>query len=136
MLHPILLACGRADSARLGLGLSLMLGLVLTASALGATGPTSTLYLTSYGEFGGGTVCGLDLVQGINVSSYSNGNAVDICIAAAGDIRTMGYSSGDSGSRFNLAGGPLIGGPYTNTISGSQLHDGTSDGIHNYSVDY
>jgi len=100
-----------------------------------AVGPTSTLYVMNYGEFG--TSVGLDLFQGASETSYPTGNGVDICIAVAGgDVRTMGYSGGDSGSKFNPAGGPLVGGPYTNTIANSQLHDGTSDGNFNYSVNY
>lgn len=109
---------------------------ILTGSAL-AVGPTSTLYVMNYGEFGGGTLVGLDLFQGASETSFPTSHGVDICIGVAGgDVRTMGYSGGDSGSRFNLAGGPLSGGPYTNTIANSQLHDGTSDGAYNYSVNY
>jgi len=118
----------------------LWLFLVLMACASDpalAVGPTSTLYVMNYGEFGGGTVVGLDLFQGATETSYPTVNPVDISIAVAGgDVRTMGYSGGDSGSRFNLAGGPLSGGPYLNTIQNSQLHDGTSDGLYNYSVNY
>lgn len=114
-----------------------MLTALVPASALAAIGPTSTLYVMNYGEFSGGTVVGLDLFQGANELSFPTGNAVDICIGVAGgDVRTMGYSGGDSGSRFNLAGSPLSGGPYANTIPNSQLHDGTSDGAFNYSVNY
>jgi len=102
-----------------------------------AAGPTSTLYVMNYGEFGGGTVVGLDLFQGLSFSSYPTGNGVDICIGVAGgDVRTMGYSGGDSGGRFSLAGASMSGGPYSNGVGGSQLHDGTSDGSYNYSVDY
>ena len=107
--------------------------LLLACSALGATGPTSTLYLVNYAEFSNGT--GLDLIQGLTESSFPTGNQVDTCIAAFGDIRTFGYSPNDVGGRFNLAGGPLTGGPYTNTYGG-QLHDGTSDGSYNYTVDF
>jgi hypothetical protein len=113
-----------------------LLGVVfgaLSGSLAWAAGPTSTLYLVNYAEFGGST--GLDLIQGLSESSYVSGNSVDTCIAAAGDIRTFGYSTALSGSRFNLAGGPLSGGPYTNNYGG-QLHDGTSDGLYNYTVDY
>jgi hypothetical protein len=111
------------------------IGLLLSGSAL-ASGPTSTLYVMNYGEFGGGAVSGLDLVQGSNENSFATGNSVDTTIAAAGDIRTFGYSQNLTGSRFNLAGSPLPGGPYTNLIANSQCHDGTSDGLHNYTVDY
>ena len=125
----------RILSARIVLTLIAVLAL-WSHPALAAIGPTSTLYITNYGEFSSGTICGLDLVQGVTINSYPTGNSVDICIAAAGDIRTMGYSGGDSGSRFALTGSPLPGGPFTNTLTGSQLHDGTSDGVYNYSVDY
>lgn len=109
----------------------------LSAAALAAGGPTSTLYVLNYGEFAGGSSVGLDLFQGLSESSYPTGNQVDICIGiAGGDVRTMGYGSGDSGSRFGLGGSPLVGGPYANTIQNSQLHDGTSDGFYNYSVNY
>lgn len=102
-----------------------------------AVGPVSTLYVMNYGEFGGGLLCGLDLFQGLSETSYPTSNLEDICIGVAGgDVRTMGYSGSDAGSRFNLAGGPISGGPYLNTMPGSQLHDGTSDGLYNYSVDY
>jgi MYXO-CTERM domain-containing protein len=105
------------------------------ASLAAAVGPTSTLYVMNYGQFGSSV--GLDLFQGASFSSFPTGNNVDICIGVAGgDVRTMGYSGLDAGSRFNLTGAPLAGGPYTNTTTGSQLHDGTSDGSFNYSVDY
>jgi hypothetical protein len=89
----------------------------------------------NFGEYG--SVQGLDLFQGLSESSYPSGNFVDTCIGVAGgDVRTMGYTDTYSGSRFNLAGGPLPGGPYLNSIASSQLHDGTSDGLYNYSVNY
>lgn len=107
-----------------------------TGSKTLAIGPTSTLYITNYGEFGGGSVTGLDLIQGAGVSSYPTSDPLGIDIAVYSDVRTMGYSNTDTGSRYDLAGNPLVGGPYTNTIVNSQLHDGTSDGNHNYSVNY
>ncbi len=105
------------------------------SSARAATGPTSMLYLMNFGEFSGGTVMGLDMIQGNTVNSVPTGNFVDTCIAASGDIRTYGYAPGQAGSRFDLAGNPLAGGPYLNS-DGNQMHDGTSDGFYNYSVDY
>jgi len=106
------------------------------ASRVVAVGPTSTLYVTNYGEFSGGTVTGLDLIQGAGVSSYPANDLLGINIAVYGDVRTHGYSTNDTGSRYDLAANPLVGGPYTNTIAGSQLHDGTSDGNYNYSVNF
>lgn len=113
-----------------------LVSLVALASALAlAVGPTGTLYAMNYGEFAAGAEVGLDRIQGASFASSSTGNSLDICIAAYGDVRTTGYSQTFSGSRFDLSGNPLAGGPYMNT-SWDQLHDGTSDGKYNYSVDY
>ena len=106
------------------------------ASQTLAVGPTSTLYVTNYGEFSGGTVTGLDLIQGAGVTSYPTADLLGIDIAVYGDVRTMGYSDTDTGDKYDLAASPLVGGPYTNNIANSQLHDGTSDGNYNYSVNY
>jgi hypothetical protein len=108
----------------------------MTSQLLAAFGPTSTLYVTNYGEFSGGAVTGLDLIQGAGVSSYPTSDQLGINIAVSGDVRTMGYSTSDTGSRYDLAANPLPGGPYTNFIPLSQLHDGTSDGSYNYTVNY
>lgn len=114
-----------------------LIALLSAAQPVSAAGPVSTLYVMNYGEFGGGSLCGLDLFQGLSVNSFPTASPVDICIGVAGgDVRTMGYTQADQGTRFNLAGGPLGGGPYVNTIANSQLHDGTSDGQYNYSVNY
>ena len=107
----------------------------LAAPAL-AVGPTSTLYITNYLELGDGTVTGLDLVQGVTAASYPTTFPLGINIAVYGDVRTMGYSLADQGEKFDLAANGLPGGPYTNNIANSQLHDGTSDGSYNYTVDY
>src|SRR4029079_12593346 len=109
---------------------------VLIGGQVMAIGPTSTLYVTNYGEFAGGTATGLDLIQGASVSSYPANDLLGINIAVYGDVRTDGYSTTDTGSRYDLAANPLVGGPYVNTIALSQLHDGTSDGSYNYSVNY
>ncbi len=106
------------------------------ASPAAAVGPLSTLYVTNYGELGGGTVTGLDLIQGVTANSYPTSFPLGINIAVYGDVRTMGYSNGNMGERFDLAANPLPGGPYANSIAGSQLHDGTSDGSYNYTVNY
>lgn len=108
--------------------------LAMASSAMAAAGPTGVLYITNYGEYGANT--GVDAVQGNTVFSWDSGYPVGINIAVYGDVRTMGYSGGDSGDKFTLAGAPLGGGPYTNIISLSQEHDGTSDGNYNYTVNY
>ncbi|MBS1718001.1 MAG: PEP-CTERM sorting domain-containing protein [Armatimonadetes bacterium] len=113
----------------------LLASLAMCSSAL-AVGPTSTLYIMNYGEFAGGNEVGLDRVQGAGEAGSTTGNNLDICPAVWGDVRTMGYADTNSGSRFDLVGSPLVGGPYTNNIPNSQLHDGTTDGTYNYSVNY
>lgn len=112
---------------------SLTFGLLATTTF--ATGPTSTLYVTNYGEFASGNEVGIDRIQGVTESSTTTGSLLDICIAVSGDVRTTGYSATFAGNKFDLNGNPLAGGPYMNT-SWDQLHDGTTDGKYNYSVDY
>ena len=73
-----------------------------STAALAAPGPTSTLYITNYLELGDGTVTGLDLVQGVNESSFPTGFPLGIDIAVYGDVRTMGYSENNQGEKFDL----------------------------------
>lgn len=115
--------------------LAMFLIAALASPAL-AVGPTSTLYVTNYLELSGSTITGLDLVQGSFATSYPTSYPLGINIAVYGDVRTMGYSDTNQGEKFDLLASPVAGGPYTNNIVGSQLHDGTSDGNFNYSVDY
>src|SRR5438067_1652267 len=58
----------------------------LVAGSALAVGPTSTLYAMNYGEFSGGNVVGLDLIQGVTESSFATGNNIDICLAVSGDV--------------------------------------------------
>lgn len=128
-------ACGLLiHSIPLCIAAATLLLMLLSRRASAAVGPTGTLYITSYAEFG--TTGGLDRVQGVSFNSSSTGNPDDICIATNGDVRTFGYSTTESGSRFDLAGNPLPGGPYVNTFVNSQFHDGTGDGTNNYTVDW
>ena len=119
---------------------SIVLAIALLAAfcsqAQAASGPTSTLYIMNYGEFNSGNSTGLDIIVGNTVTSYNTNYLIDIDIAVYGDVRTQGYSDTTQGDRFDLSGTPLSGGPYTNNVADSQLHDGTSDGNYNYSVDY
>jgi hypothetical protein len=122
-------------STRLNWLLAVLLIALRSGQAL-AAGPTSTLYVTNYGELSGGSVTGLDLIQGASETTYPTTYLLGIDIAVYGDVRTMGYSTSDKGSQFDLAATPLGGGPYVNNILNSQLHDGTSDGNYNYSANY
>ncbi len=115
--------------------LSAVVILGLAGSAMSA-GPTSVLYATNYHEFGLLDSAGLDRIQGTSVDSTPTGNFGDEAIAVSGDVRTLGYYSGYSGSRFDLNANLLPGGPY-NAGPGDYLYtDGTSDCTHNYSVDW
>ncbi len=116
--------------------LAALLGAALASPALAAPGPTSTLYIMNYLELGDGSVTGLDLIQGISEVSNPTSFPLGIDIAVYGDVRTMGYSDTNQGEKFDLSGNFAVGGPYTNNIFDSQLHDGTSDGNYNYSVNY
>ncbi|MBS0196222.1 MAG: hypothetical protein JSR77_05635 [Planctomycetes bacterium] len=110
------------------------LAVVFAAEPGRATGPSGTLYVT--GVPGGDGLVRLGLLQGSSQTWTTTLDTNDFCIAVAGgDVRTMGYSGGNSGSRFSLSGLPISGGPYTNGANGSRLTDGTSDGVYNYSVD-
>ncbi|MBS1717363.1 MAG: PEP-CTERM sorting domain-containing protein [Armatimonadetes bacterium] len=105
---------------------------VAFASSLLAVGPTSMLYAVNDLEFGPNT--GLDRIQGASYASGNTGNTNDYAIAVWGDVRTCGYYSGATGSRFDLNGNPLPGGPYANTYAADPIYDGTSDGTYNYGV--
>lgn len=111
----------------------LALSFVVAAAAVaGAVGPTSMLYAVNNGEFGSTT--GMDRIQGASIASTSSGNPSDFAIAVSGDVRTCGYMLGFTGSRFDLAGNPVAGGPYANTYAADPIYDGTSDGNYNYGL--
>ena len=93
----------RPFSARTPVRLSLALGLIalMGGRVLAAAGPTSTLYVMNYGEFGGGTVVGLDLFQGLSESSFPTGNS------ARHLHRRGGRGRADDGVYQHLQGQPV-----------------------------
>jgi len=110
-----------------------LMALTSTGAVL-AAGPNGTLYAINYFEFG--STSGLDRIQGGSVLSGSTGNPYDLGIAVAGDVRTIGFYNGYYGSRMDLNGNPLVGGPYTPAANTNTYYDGTSDGKYNYAVDF
>ena len=61
----------------------------------------------------------------------------EYALAVSGDIRTLanGNNSSGLGSQYTL-GGTYTGTTYPYPVSGAAFYDGTTDGTHNYSVDY
>jgi len=98
-------------------------------------GPISPLYLTYYGSSNIVVVQGNSVIQTFP-EAYSPGN--ELPIAVWGDVRTTGYSpSHSTGGQYTLGGAPT-GTSYAlpSVISGGGAYDSTSDGSHNYLVDY
>jgi hypothetical protein len=112
----------------------------ITLTATAQNGPISPLYLT----FTGGNL-GPDIyvVQGNNVintfpAAYNSVPAYEIPIAVYGDVRTTGWSSSyPLGGQYTLGGTPT-GTSYVlpSVISSGGAFDSTTDGAHNYLVDY
>ncbi len=111
-------------------------GLAGVALASPASGPTSPLYLTYTNA---GNYSNIAVVQGNTITTFPEAyNSVDeIPIAVSGDVRTTGYySAAPTGGQYSLAGTPT-GTTYSvpGVITGG-AYDSTSDGSHNYLVDF
>lgn len=102
-------------------------------SGVAQAGPTSPLYLTYVN--GGGNII---VVQGnsvINSFPQAYGNPFEIPIAVWGDVRTAGQDSRFLGGQYSLAGTPT-GTTYVLPSFIDYAFDSTSDGSHNYVVDF
>jgi hypothetical protein len=111
-----------------------LVALVFTGVAL--AGPTSPLYLTYTFDLNGGH--SIVVVQGnsiINSFAEAYGAPDEVPIAVAGDVRTTGNSSTTIGGQYSLAGTPT-GTTYVSLGIASTAYDSTTDGSHNYVVDY
>ena len=99
-------------------------------------GPLSTLYLT-YIDYLSPATSHIDVVQGNSITSFPEAyNAPnEVPIAVWGDVRTTGYSPGGVGGQYKLGGTPT-GTSYVLPSPISNAFDSTSDGSHNYLVDY
>jgi PEP-CTERM motif len=111
-----------------------LLAVALTAAA--QTGPKSPLYLT-YTQ--AGNLYDIAVVQGNTITTFPEAYnpGVEVPIAVFGDVRTTGYVSNSAlGGQYSLGGTPT-GTTYTlpGAIAGG-AYDSTSDGSHNYLVDY
>ena len=107
----------------------------LLASA-GAGAQTSPYYLSA------GDQNNMSVVQGGTViNQWTQANNLcclgEYALAVSGDIRTLanGNQSTGLGSQYTL-GGVYTGTTYAYPVSGAAFYDGTTDGTHNYSVDY
>jgi hypothetical protein len=126
MLHPL---------KRLVLGCGL-LGLCAAAQA---QGPISPYYLTAGDEGMNWVVQGNAVVNSWAQAHPEEGG--EYAIAVSSTVRTLGNGnqgfSGPShvGSEYTL-GGVFTGTTYPYPVPNAAFYDGTTDGTHNYSVDY
>jgi hypothetical protein len=102
----------------------------------GAGAQTSPYYLSA------GQQDNMSVVQGgtlINQWTQANNLCCggEYALAVSGDIRTLsnGNTGVGVGSQYTL-GGTYTGTTYPYPVSGAAFYDGTTDGTHNYSVDY
>lgn len=114
-----------------------LVALTLTGVALASAGPTSPLYLTFLNNL---DVYDIYAVQGSSVIQTFPEvyNApLETPIAVYGDVRTTAYYAGDAGGQYTLSGTPT-GTSYVlpSVISSGGAYDSTSDGAHNYLVDF
>ena len=108
----------------------------LAFAGVAEAGPTSPLYLTYTFDLNGGH--SIVVVQGnsvINSFAEAYGGPDEVPIAVAGDVRTTGNSSTTIGGQYSLAGIPT-GTTYVSLAIASTAYDSTTDGSHNYVVDY
>ena len=112
-----------------------LVALAFTGAALAGPGPTSPLYLTYTFDLNGGH--SIVVVQGNSITSFAEayGGPDEVPIAVWGDVRTSGNSPDYVGGQYSLAGTPT-GTTYTLPSIGSTAYDSTTDGSHNYLVDY
>lgn len=110
-----------------------LVALSLTGVAL--AGPTSPLYLTYTFDLNGGH--SIVVVQGNSITSFAEayGAPDEVPIAVAGDVRTSGNSLTTIGGQYSLAGIPT-GTTYHLPAIASTAYDSTTDGSHNFLVDY
>src|ERR1035438_6875480 len=108
-----------------------LVAVALTAAA--QTGPKSPLYLTNVNS--GPKIV---VVQGnsvINTFPEAYGSPTEGPIAVWGDVRTAGYVPGAQGGQYTLGGTPT-GTFYAMPSTVRPGFDSTSDGSHNYLVDW
>jgi DNA-binding beta-propeller fold protein YncE len=100
------------------------------AGTLATAGPVSTLYITA------GDQQELFLVQGSTVTQEPAVQAEEYALAVRDTVRTLGLGDffGVVGNEYTLAGTPMAA-TYTNSF-GSQMLDGTTDGVFNYAVQF
>src|SRR3974390_1788015 len=104
--------------------------LTFAVVAYAGPGPTSPLYLTT----GNSNIL---IVQGNSLQSFPEAYAGpnEFPIAVYGDVRTIGQHVGWPGGQYTLGGAPT-GTSYAMPPGITSAYDSTSDGAHNYLVEY
>ena len=112
-----------------------LVALAFTGVALAGPGPSSSLYLTYTFDLNGGH--SIVVVNGNTLTSFAEayGAPDEVPIAVWGDVRTAGNSHTTIGGQYSLAGTPT-GTTYVSLAIASTAYDSTTDGSHNYVVDY
>ena len=112
-----------------------LVAIAFTGVALAGPGPASPLYLTYSYVAGFGNIA---VVQGNTSTGFAEayGGPDEIPIAVSGDVRTTGYCCGIFGGQYSLVGVPT-GTSYVLPFNPQCcFYDSTSDGRHNYLVNY
>jgi hypothetical protein len=116
--------------------LLLVIGFIAFTAPAFADGPIQQLYLTA------GDQRTNWVVQGSSVVNSFQQNCAPFCsiggesaIALPGSVRTLGDTNDLPGSEYTFAGVPT-GVKYPYPVQGVNFYDGTTDGTHNYSVDW
>ncbi len=112
-----------------------LVALSFTGVAVAGAGPSSSLYLTYTADLNGGH--SIVVVHGNSMTSFAEAYDFpdEVPIAVAGDVRTSGNSSTTIGGQYSLSGTPT-GTTYVLPSVFSSAYDSTTDGAHNFLVDY
>jgi hypothetical protein len=97
--------------------------------------PVSRYYLTAGDQGTNWVVQGNSIIN--SWPQFHTENQGEYAIAVAGFVRTLGngYQGGHPGSEYTLAG-VYTGRDFLYPVSGASFFDGTTDGSHNFSVDF
>jgi hypothetical protein len=98
------------------------------ALAVPSQGPSQPLYVTA------GDNHVWFIIQNNSVTQINDAGTEEYAIAVGTTVRTFDAYPGGNGAEYTLAGAPT-GNTYANSF-GSQLLDGTTDGTHNYTIEW
>jgi hypothetical protein len=116
--------------------MALLFLLLMSAATAWADGPLSGLYLTAADQRMNWVVQGNSVLNSWTQACVPNcDQAGESAIALPGSIRTLGAEYPVAGSEYTFAGVPT-GVKYPYPLQDPHFYDGTTDGSHNFSVDY